>query len=173
MNTLFTDDRADDQADEQIVEAAPISRREKLLRVLRRLTLTGPDYPTRRMAARRTFLILLGLSAVFGAMAGLLIVYSVDLPQMDDLAKYRPNTTTVLLDVHGTEIGSFALERRLVVPYTDLPPVLHDAIISIEDKSFDRNWGINLLRAVEAAYTDLHSGSRAPGLVDPDDAACA
>ena len=44
-----------------------------------------------------TFLTLLGLSAVFGALCGLMLVYSIDLPQMEDLARYRPNTTTELL----------------------------------------------------------------------------
>ncbi len=109
------------------------------------------------------FKILLGLSCVFGVMCGLVIVYSVDLPQMEELARYRPSTTTELLDVHGREIGSFALERRVVVPFSDIPPVLHDAIISIEDKSFERNWGVNLVRAAEAAYLDVHSHSRAQG----------
>jgi penicillin-binding protein 1A len=156
VNSLFTDEQT--TTGEQ-----PVSTREKLLRFVRRVTLTGPDYPSRKMAARRTFLLLLGLSGVFGAMCGLLVVFSIELPQMEDLAKYRPNTTTVLLDIHGREIGSFALERRIVISYTDIPPVLRDAIISIEDKSFERNWGVNLIRAVEAAYNDLHSKGRTQG----------
>jgi penicillin-binding protein 1A len=109
------------------------------------------------------FRVLLGLSAVFGVMCGLVVVFAIDLPQMDELAKYRPNTTTELLDIHGREIGSFALERRVVIPYNDVPQNLHDAIISIEDKSFERNWGVNLFRAAEAAYLDIHSHGRAQG----------
>jgi penicillin-binding protein 1A len=132
-------------------------------RILRRATLTGPDYPSRRIAKQVTFFALLELSAVFGALCGLMFVYSIDLPQMDDLARYHPNTTTELLDVHGKAFGSFALERRVVVPYGDFPPVLRQAIISIEDKSFQRNWGVNLFRAVGAAYRDLHSKGRAQG----------
>jgi penicillin-binding protein 1A len=140
------------------VEAEPQWRQ-----VVRRATLNGPDYPSRRIARRVTFFILLGLSAVFGAMCGLMVVYSIDLPQMEDLARYRPNTTTELLDVHGKVFGSFALERRVVVPYSEFPLVLRQAIISIEDKSFERNWGVNLVRAVGAAYRDLHAKGRAQG----------
>jgi len=125
--------------------------------------LHGPAYPTRRIAVRATFFALLAMSALFGVMCGLTLVYSIDLPQMDELERYRPNTTTELLDVHGREIGSFALERRVVLPYTEFPPVLRQAIISIEDKSFERNWGVNLVRAVGAAWRDLHSRSRAQG----------
>jgi penicillin-binding protein 1A len=125
--------------------------------------LHGPAYPTRRIAVRATFLILLGLSSLFGVMCGLMLVYSIDLPQMDELVRYRPNTTTELLDIKGREIGSFALERRVVLPYTEFPPVLRQALISIEDKTFERNWGVNLFRAVSAAWRDLHSHTMAQG----------
>jgi penicillin-binding protein 1A len=128
-----------------------------------RRTLRGPEYPSRRIARRITFYTLLGLSAVFGSLCGLMLVYSIDLPQMEDLARYHPNTTTELLDVHGRVFGSFALERRVVVPYSEFSPLLRQAIISIEDKSFERNWGVNLVRAVGAAYRDLHAQGRAQG----------
>lgn len=103
------------------------------------------------------------MSAVFGILFGLILVYSVDLPQINDLARYRPNTTTELYDVHGKVFGSFALERRVVVPYSEFPPMLREAIISIEDKSFESNWGVNLVRAVGAAYRDLHTNERSQG----------
>ena len=106
------------------------------------------------MARKFTFYTLLGLSAVFGAMCGLMLVYSIDLPQMDDLTRYRPSTTTELLDVHGKVFGSFALERRVVVPYAGFSPVLREAIISIEDKSFERNW---MSRSAVARWRDASS----------------
>jgi len=125
--------------------------------------LDRPAMALPKFARRATFLTLLVLSAMFGAMVGLMLVYSVNLPQMDDLIRYRPNTTTELYDVHGKIVGSFALERRVVVSYSDIPPVLRQAVISIEDKSFERNSGVNLIRAAEAAYTDVHSKGRAQG----------
>ncbi len=159
MNTIFTDEPSTSAPPRTAVQL----RRERLLRLWHRLTLTGPDYASRSIAKRRTFWRLLALSGVLGALCGLAAVYSIDLPQMEDLARYRPNTTTELLDIHGNEIGSFALERRVVVPYTDIPQNLRSAIISIEDKGFESNWGINLYRAVGAAYQDIHSHSRGQG----------
>jgi len=132
-------------------------------RLNRKLSLLESRLPGKALLARSTFLVLLALSSVFGALCGLLLVYSIDLPQMDDLARYRPNTTTELLDVHGRAFGSFALERRVVVPYSEFPPVLREAIFAIEDKSFESNWGVNLVRAVGAAYRDLHASGRAQG----------
>ncbi len=136
---------------------------EFLYRVIARFDLRGPEFSSRRVATKTTFYALLALSALVGIMAGLLLVFSIDLPQMEDLVRYRPNTTTELYDIHGKVFGSFALERRVVVPYEDFPPVLRQAIISIEDKSFESNWGVNLLRAVGAAWRDLHSSGRAQG----------
>lgn len=115
------------------------------------------------MIRRSAFIGLLGISALFGALCGLMLVYSVDLPQMQDLERYRPNTTTELYDIHGRQFGSFSLERRVVVPYSEFPPVLRQAILAIEDKSFESNWGVNLVRAIGAAYRDLHTKGRAQG----------
>ena len=125
--------------------------------------LQGPAYPTRRIAVRTTFVILLGLSALFGVMCGLMLVYSIDLPQMDDLVRYRPNTTTELLDVKGREDRLLRTGAGAWCCRTEFPPVLREAIISIEDKTFERNWGVNLVRAVGAAWRDLHSRSMAQG----------
>ena len=122
-----------------------------------------PDARNRKLAGRAAFLALLAASALFGVMLGLILVYSINLPQMAELERYRPSTTTELYDVHGSVFGSFALERRIVVPYTEFPDVLRKAILSIEDKDFENNGGINLVRVVEAAYEDVHSHGKAQG----------
>jgi len=122
-----------------------------------------PKFANRKVARRSAFYVMLGASAIFGGLVGLMLIYSTELPQMADLERYRPNTTTQLLDVHGRSFGSFALERRVVVPYSEFPPVLRDAILSIEDKSFEKNAGVNPIRLVEAAYLDMHSHGRGQG----------
>jgi penicillin-binding protein 1A len=117
----------------------------------------------KKLAGPVAFLALAGLAAIFGALGGLVLIYSVDLPQMEDLERYRPSTTTQLYDIHGSVIGSFALERRVVVRYDDIPPILRHAVISIEDKNFEGHWGVNLFRVAGAAYRDLTQDSRAQG----------
>jgi len=98
-----------------------------------------------------------------GAGAGLLLVYSTDLPQVEQLEHYRPSSITELYDDRGRVIGSFALQRRVVASYNDFPPVLRDALISIEDKDFYRHWGINVWRIAGAAYRDIESGGKVQG----------
>ncbi len=132
-------------------------------RAMLRFPFGDPDMRERRLGVRAGFLLLLITSAVFGVMVGLLLVYSVNMPQMAELERYRPSTTTELYDIHGKVFGSFALERRIVVPYSEFPPVLREAILSIEDKNFESNNGINLVRVAAAAYQDLNSDRKSQG----------
>jgi len=116
-----------------------------------------------KLAGKSVLLVLVGLSVVTGALAGLTLVYSVDLPQINDLERYRPSTTTDLYDQKGRVIGSFALERRIMVNYNDFAPVLREAVISIEDKTFATHGGINFFRIFGALVHDLRSHGRAQG----------
>jgi penicillin-binding protein 1A len=130
---------------------------------VRRFPFGEADVRNGKLSARAAVLALLGASAVFGVMFGLILVYSINLPQMTDLERYRPSTTTDLYDIHGQIFGSFADERRIVVPYSEFPPVLRAAILSIEDKDFEHNGGINLVRVAEAAYEDVHTHGKVQG----------
>src|SRR3974390_2994848 len=117
----------------------------------------------RKLVGRVLFGLLVLLAALLGATAGLLLVYSSDLPQIEDLEHYRPSTITELYDDQGRIIGTFALQRRVVAGYDDYPAVLRDALTSIEDKDFYRHWGINVWRIMGAAYRDIESGGRVQG----------
>jgi penicillin-binding protein 1A len=117
----------------------------------------------RKLVGRVLFGLLVLVSALVGATAGLLLVYTTDLPQVEALEAYRPSSITELYDDHGRVIGSFALQRRVVASYDDFPPVLREALISIEDKDFYRHSGINFWRIVGAAYRDIESGGKVQG----------
>jgi penicillin-binding protein 1A len=117
----------------------------------------------KKLVGRVLFALLALLAAVVGASAGLLLVYTTDLPQVEALEAYRPGTITELYDDQGRVIGSFALQRRVVASYDDYPQVLRDALVSIEDKNFYSHSGINFWRIVGAAYRDIESGGRVQG----------
>jgi penicillin-binding protein 1A len=126
-------------------------------------TLPPVEIGGRRLVGRVLFGLLVLISILVGATAGLLLVYTTDLPQVDALEAYRPSSITELYDDQEQVIGSFALQRRVVVSYEDFPPVLRDALVSIEDKDFYRHSGINFWRIVGAAYRDISSGGRLQG----------
>jgi penicillin-binding protein 1A len=128
--------------------------------------LSGPQLPARsrnKIAGRSAIAALVLLAAITGSLAGLTLVYSADLPQIQDLEHFRPSTITDLYDRKGRIVGSFALERREVVGYDGFAPVLRQAVISIEDKNFESHWGINVFRVAGAAWHDIRSSGRAQG----------
>ncbi len=125
--------------------------------------LTPVEAGGRRVVGRVVLGLLVLAAALFGATAGLLLVYSTDLPQIDELEHYRPSSITELYDNRGRIIGSFALQRRVVASYEDYPQVLRDALISTEDKDFFLHSGVNVWRIVGAAYRDIESGGRVQG----------
>jgi len=116
-----------------------------------------------RKVRRGIFALAVLAAALFGVLAGLLFVYSTDLPEVTELERYRPSSITELFDNKGHVVGSFALQRRVIAKYEDYPKVLRDAVISIEDKDFERHWGVDFSRILGAAYRDIVSGSRAQG----------
>ena len=101
--------------------------------------------------------------AGIGALGGLALVYSVDLPQIHDLGRYRPISNTILYDDQGRAFGSFALQRRMIAQYDEFPKVLYDAVLSIEDKNFEKHSGFELWRMLVAAGHDLRSGTATQG----------
>lgn len=118
---------------------------------------------SRKLVSRVAFALLVIAAALAGTLSGLVFVYSTDLPQVNELERYRPATITELYDRNGQVIGSFALQRRTVVGYDDFAPVLRNALIAIEDKDYESHWGVNVWRVLGAAWRNVSSGSRAQG----------
>jgi len=124
----------------------------------------APDAGTgRKLVGNFLFVILILVAIAAGALSGMLLVFSTDLPQVTELEKYRPSTITELYDDQNRVIGQFALQRRVIDKYDDFPAVLRDAITSTEDKDFERHWGVDVWRVFGAAYRDVAVGGRAQG----------
>jgi penicillin-binding protein 1A len=111
-----------------------------------------------KLAGRLAFVALLILSIAGGIGAGLLFVYSSDLPEVRALETYRPNVITELYADDGQEIASFALQRRILLTFEQIPHLLQDAIIVTEDQHFFEHWGVDLPRVLQAAYLNLMQG---------------
>lgn len=103
-------------------------------------------------------MFLLCLSVAVGATAGVLFVYNSDLPQVNSLEDYHPSLITEVYSDDGQVIGSFALERRIVVTWDQIPQVVKDAIVSVEDQNFYSHWGIDFLGVARAGIKNLMAG---------------
>src|SRR4051794_15269946 len=116
-----------------------------------------------RVARNAGIVALFVIVAMLGIVSGVMFAYAGDLPQVSALGNYSPSTITRIYASGGQVIGEFATQRRVVVGYDDINPVLRQAIIATEDAEFDRHFGINIWRMVVAAVVDLTERRRAQG----------
>jgi len=109
----------------------------------------------RKVVGRVAFSLLLLGSIAVGALAGLLFVDSSDLPQIHALEDFQPDVVTELYADDGQVVGNFALQRRVLLSYEQIPPVLRDAILTTEDQHFEEHWGVDFTRVAGAAWKNI------------------
>ena len=130
---------------------------------------TLPDHavparcPSRsRLKKLRFFLIFLAL-LLLGLVSfafGMFMAVASDLPGLENQQQYNDAHNSVLLDDRGREIGVLSKQNQILVTPPQIPQVVKEAVISIEDKRFETNSGIDLRSIARAFVTDvLHQGS--------------
>src|SRR5437867_3115436 len=116
-----------------------------------------------RVARNAGIVALFIVAAMLGILSGVMFAYAGDLPQVSALDNYSPNTITRIYSNSGQVIGEFATQRRVVVGYDDINPLLRQAIIATEDADFERHVGINIWRLGVATIVDIVERRRAQG----------
>ena len=117
-----------------------------------------PDSP--RPTAVRLFLWASGLAAAGGLCLVLVLAVALsvaypNLPDISDLSNYRPKLPLRVFSADGVLIGEFGEERRSLTPIKDIPQVMKDAVLAIEDARFFEHGGVDYLgmgRAVLANF---------------------
>jgi penicillin-binding protein 1A len=116
-----------------------------------------------KLIDRVALAFLLLCSVAIGAAAGLLFVYESDLPEIRALETYRPNVVTEIYADDGQLVGSFALQRRILMTWEQTPKVLYNAVTAIEDQHFEDHWGVDFPRIAGAAYRNILKHRKAEG----------
>jgi penicillin-binding protein 1A len=89
-----------------------------------------------------------------------------DMPDASELVDYRPPTATRVYAWDGTLIGEFSQERRIFVPYGQIPPQVVHAFLAAEDHNFFEHGGVDpagMLRAVGKDVINVAEGKRLEG----------
>lgn len=89
-----------------------------------------------------------------------------DMPDAGELVDYRPPTSTRAYAWDGTLIGEFSRERRIYVPYDQIPPHMVQAIMAAEDRNFFQHGGVDamgLTRAMMKNVLNAAQGRRLEG----------
>ncbi|RZJ85289.1 MAG: penicillin-binding protein 1A, partial [Brevundimonas sp.] len=112
-------------------------------------------------------IVLLGAIALAGLIVAIYAAWLFhDLPDASELADYRPPTATRVYAGDGTLIGEFSDERRIYVPYEQIPLPVVQAFLAAEDRNFFQHGGIDVSGIGRAMFKNLFnvvSGRRLEG----------
>ena len=78
-----------------------------------------------------------------------------NLPDISDLSDYRPKLPMRVYSADGVVIGEFGEERRSLTPIKDIPKVMKDAVLAIEDARFFSHGGVDYLGVVRAGLANV------------------
>lgn len=127
-----------------------------------------PEAPVKEMAPESTlgrllltfFAWSIGLSVAGVLSVGMLVCLALaiaypQLPDISDLADYRPKLSMRVYSVEGKVIGEFGEERRTLTAFKDMPQVMKDAVLSIEDSRFYQHGGVDYIGLLRASIANL------------------
>lgn len=78
-----------------------------------------------------------------------------NLPDVSDLADYRPKLPMRVYSAEGALLGEFGEERRNLTPIDEIPQVMKDAVLAIEDSRFFEHGGVDYKGRLRAALANL------------------
>lgn len=119
--------------------------------------------PTKQKLIKTFFIIFLFASVcILGSMLGAYMAIIQNLPFISELEEFEPNIITYIYSDEGEVIGEYAIEKRIEVPYEEIPEILKKAIIATEDPRFYSHRGIDFRGILRALKEDIKIGRR-PG----------
>ena len=96
-------------------------------------------------------------------LGSLLLAWTRELPHFGDLRDYRPLIATRVFGADGSEVFSFARERRTVVPFAEIPDVMKKAALAAEDAHFYEHQGLDWVAIARCAVKGVLRGRIACG----------
>lgn len=117
--------------------------------------------PRARRIVRIGLLSGTALAAVLLCAGGVAVaVISARLPDVSALSDYRPKLPLRVYTADGALIGEFGEERRQLVPIDQVPKVLKDAVLAVEDTRFYEHGGVDAKGIARAMLSNLQHGTR-------------
>ncbi len=108
-----------------------------------------------RVALWASGVALAGILSLLLIIAIALAVAFPKLPDISDLSDYRPKLPLRVFSAEGTLIGEFGEERRHLTPIGEIPKIMLDAVLAIEDTEFYEHGGVSYKAVLRAALANL------------------
>jgi penicillin-binding protein 1A len=122
-----------------------------------------PPPPRKPRLKRLRFFAILSATLLLGLISfvfGIFISIASDLPSLTKFSQLKDAQSSVLLDDLGHQIGVLSQQNRVIVTPGQIPQIVREAVISIEDKRFESNSGIDIRGIARAFVADIrHKGN--------------
>jgi len=92
-----------------------------------------------------------------GVWLGAYLAIRQNLPSISMLEEFEPNIITYIYSDEGEVIGEYAIEKRIEIPYEEIPEIVKNAIIATEDPRFYRHRGFDLRGVLRALREDIRT----------------
>jgi penicillin-binding protein 1A len=96
-----------------------------------------------------------GLACILMVVGVALAVAYPNLPDISDLSDYRPKLPLRVFSADGALLGEFGEERRNLTPIQDIPAVMKNAVLAVEDARFYSHGGVDYLGVVRAGLANV------------------
>jgi penicillin-binding protein 1A len=96
-----------------------------------------------------------GLVSILMVVGVAMVIAYPNLPDISDLADYKPKLPLRVFTEDGQLMGEFGEERRNLTPIKDIPQVMKDAVLSIEDNRFYQHGGVDYLGILRAGIANV------------------
>ena len=107
------------------------------------------------------FGILAGFAVIGVLLLGFMLAMAYpNLPELNSLTDYRPKIPLRIFTADNVMIGEFGEERRNVVRFKEIPDVVKQAVLAIEDDRFYEHGGVDYFGILRAAVHNLSGGAR-------------
>ncbi|MDO8699363.1 MAG: penicillin-binding protein 1A [Rhodoferax sp.] len=98
---------------------------------------------------------LAGLVSLLMLIALALAVAFPKLPDISDLSDYRPKLPLRIFSAEGALLGEFGEERRNLTPIAEIPKVMTNAVLAIEDARFFQHGGVDYIGVIRAGLANV------------------
>jgi penicillin-binding protein 1A len=102
-----------------------------------------------------TGLAMAGLASIVIIVGVALAVAYPNLPDISDLVDYRPKLPLRVYTADGVLIGEYGEERRNLTPIAEIPQVMKNAVLAIEDSRFYSHGGVDYRGLLRAGLANL------------------
>jgi len=96
--------------------------------------------------------------SVSGGVLGYIYKLSLELPSIKDLKDYEYKRPTIIYDRNGDTIAELGDERRYPLNIEEIPEMLQNAVIAVEDARFYDHGGVDLMGIMRAFITNVKAG---------------